>query len=54
MAAARAAGYGALRLDTHPAGMAAAVALYRDLGFLPTEPYEDAAPPEIAHFQLDL
>jgi ribosomal protein S18 acetylase RimI-like enzyme len=53
VAAAREIGYRRLCLDTHPT-MSAAQALYRDLGFRPTEPYCDNPHPGVLYFALEL
>lgn len=54
IAAARAAGYRALRLDTVGAQMQAAGALYRDLGFRAIAPYYHNPQPEVSYLELDL
>ena len=43
----------ALHLDTEPARMAAAVRLYRRMGFVPV-PAGEGADPGLAFFRLDL
>jgi len=53
IAAARASGYVALRLDTLPK-MAPAIALYRALGFAPRGPYASPATPGAVFFELAL
>ena len=50
---ARALGYTRLCLDTRPM-MASAVALYRDLGFTPTEPYVFNPYPDVIYLGRDL
>lgn len=53
IAAARASGHAALRLDTLPK-MAPAIALYRALGFAPCGPYPPAPTPGALFFELRL
>lgn len=53
IAAARRAGYRRVLLDTLP-GMTVALALYRDLGFLPTPPYAERAVPHVHFLALAL
>lgn len=53
IAAARASGHAALRLDTLPK-MAPAIALYRALGFAPRGPYAAAPTPGALFFELRL
>jgi putative acetyltransferase len=53
VAEARRLGYATLRLDTLPS-MAAARALYRSLGFVPTERYNDNPIPGVLFFELSL
>lgn len=53
IAAARAAGCGALYLDTLPK-MTPAIALYRALGFVPCSPYAAAPTPGALFFELPL
>lgn len=53
IAAARASGYAALRLDTLPK-MVPAIALYRALGFAPRGPYASPATPGAVFFELAL
>jgi ribosomal protein S18 acetylase RimI-like enzyme len=54
IAAARAAGYRALRLDTVGALMANARALYDDLGFREIAPYYHNPEPEVSYLELIL
>ncbi|MDH3474582.1 MAG: GNAT family N-acetyltransferase [Rhodospirillales bacterium] len=54
IAAARAAGYRALRLDTVGALMASARALYDDLGFREIPPYYHNPQPEVSYLELAL
>jgi len=54
IAEARAKGYGSLRLDTHRPSMGAAMALYRDLGFVEIPPYGPDLDGEIAFFEKRL
>ena len=54
VAEARAKGYGSLRLDTHRPSMAAAMALYRRLGFIEIPPYGPDLDGEIAFFEKRL
>ncbi len=54
IAAAREAGYAALRLDTHEATMGAAQALYRDLGFVEIPPYYPSPAEQLRYFELSL
>lgn len=51
--AARAAGHGAMRLDT-AVSMRAAQALYKSLGFRETGPYDGAAHDQLRYFELSL
>ena len=51
---AREAGYRRMRLDTIVATMAAAVAMYRQLGFYEIPPYTQNPIPGAAFFELDL
>ena len=53
VAAARAAGYGFMRLDTHPS-MQAALALYQAAGFIEIDRYNDNPTPDIRFFELEL
>ena len=54
IAAAREAGYAAMRLDTHEATMEAAQALYRDLGFVEIPPYYPSPVERLRYFELNL
>ncbi len=54
IAAARAAGYGAMRLDTIGSLMAQARTLYDDLGFREIPPYYHNPHPEVSYLELDL
>jgi putative acetyltransferase len=54
IAEARAKGYGSLRLDTHRPSMGAAIALYRDLGFIEIPPYGPDLDGEIVFFEKRL
>ena len=54
IAAGRAAGYRALRLDTVGSQMKAAGALYCDLGFRAIAPYYHNPHPEVSYLELDL
>ena len=51
---ARGRGYGVMRLDTLPERTAAAVALYRSLGFVDVPPYNDNPLPGVLHMELRL
>jgi len=51
---AQAKGYGRLRLDTHRPSMAAAIALYRNLGFVEIAPYGPDLDGKIAFFEKQL
>jgi putative acetyltransferase len=51
---ARGRGYAAMRLDTLPERTAAAVALYRTLGFVAIPPYNDNPLPGVLHMELAL
>lgn len=50
---ARCAGYRTMRLDTIPE-LEAAIALYKDLGFRPCEPYNPNPPDRVLFFERDL
>ena len=54
LAAARAIGYRQIKLDTLPALMPAAVALYRDLGFTDCAPYYDNPIPGSLYLECTL
>lgn len=54
VAFARGAGYGVMRLDTHPSLMVGAVALYRSLGFIEIPPYYRSPIPATAYYALRL
>jgi GNAT superfamily N-acetyltransferase len=54
VAEARAAGYGALRLETLPGEMDAAIAMYRRAGFRPIAPYVAAPVPGALYLELEL
>lgn len=54
IAAAREAGYAAMRLDTHEATMGAAQALYADLGFVEIPPYYPSPVERLRYFELSL
>ena len=54
IAEARNKGYGRLRLDTHHPSMAAAITLYRGLGFVEIPPYGPDLDGEIAFFEKQL
>ncbi len=54
IAAARAAGYRAMRLDTVGTLMAQARALYDDLGFREIPPYYHNPHPDVSYLELDL
>jgi putative acetyltransferase len=54
IAEARTKGYGRLRLDTHRPSMAAAIALYRGLGFVEIPPYGPDLDGAIAFFEKQL
>ena len=47
-------GYRTMRLETLPDKMAAALALYRSLGFGPIEPYGEAPPSGAVHLEINL
>ena len=51
---ARAAGFVAMKLDTLRGRMPAAIALYRSLGFLETEPYTISPEPDVLYMCLNL
>ena len=54
VAFARRAGYGVMRLDTHPSLMVGAVALYRSLGFIETPAYYRSPIPATVYYALRL
>jgi ribosomal protein S18 acetylase RimI-like enzyme len=54
IAEARAKGYDRVRLDTHRTSMAAAIVLYRNLGFVEIPPYGPDLDGEIAYFEKQL
>lgn len=54
IAAARAAGYGEMKLDTLKGRMPTAIALYRSLGFVACEPYTHNPEPDVLYMSLNL